>query len=131
MYEIALSLEFIMTEYLCAAVIGIFAGILAGMVGIGGGILMIPALVYLMGFSQPMAQGTTLAAMIPPIGLLAAYAYYEKGFVNIPVAACIAAGFLIGGFFGGRLAVQIDAALLRKGFAIFLMVISIKMFFTK
>ena len=120
-----------MAEYLCAAAIGVFAGVLAGMVGIGGGILMIPALVYFMGFSQLMAQGATLAAMIPPIGLLAAYAYYQKGFVNIPVAACIAAGFLVGGFFGGKLAVQIDATMLRKGFALFLMIISIKMFFSK
>ena len=120
-----------MTEYYCATGIGVFAGVVGGMVGIGGAILMIPALVFFMGFSQQMAQGTTLAAMIPPIGLLAAYAYYQKGFVNIPVAACIAAGFLIGGFFGGKLSVQIDATILRKGFALFLLIISVRMFFSK
>jgi uncharacterized protein len=107
-------------------IIGVVAGFLAGTFGIGGGIVMIPALVMLLGFKQQMAQGTTLAAMIPPIGIIAAFEYYKSGNVNITAAILIALGFLAGSFFGARLAISIDEVLLKRIFGVLLFVMSIK-----
>jgi uncharacterized protein len=120
-----------MSDIYIASIIGLLAGVVGGLLGIGGGIIMIPALIFFMGYSQLLAQGTTTAAMILPIGLLAAYAYYQKGYVNIPIALCIAAGFLIGGFFGGKLAIIIDPSLLKKIFAFFLIAVAVKMLMGK
>lgn len=112
-----------------AVVIGFFAGILGGILGIGGGIVMIPSLVYILGYSQQLAQGTTLAAMVLPIGFLAAWEYYQNGYVNISVALLIAAGFLVGGFLGAKVAVSIDADILKKVFGTALLLIAIKLLF--
>ncbi len=112
-------------------VLGLAAGILSGLIGIGGGILIVPALVFLFGFSQQQAQGTTLALLVPPIGILAAWAYYKQGFVDIRVAAIIAAGFVVGSFFGARIATTISNAMLGKIFGVFLVLIGIKMIFGK
>ena len=120
-----------MNTTIIAALIGIISGIVGGMLGIGGGIVMIPALALLLGFSQQAAQGTTTAAMLLPIGLFAAIAYHQKGYVNIPVALLIAEGYLIGAFFGARFAVMIEPSLLRKIFACFLILIGIKMLWGK
>jgi hypothetical protein len=107
------------------------AGILSGLIGIGGGIIAIPALVFFLGFSQQMAQGTTLAMMVPPIGLLAAWAYYKEGFVDVRAAAIICAGFIVGSFFGAKYAIAIPQEMLRKIFSVILVLVAIKMFFTK
>ena len=88
-------------------VIGIITGVMAGMLGIGGAIIMIPGPCVLMGFSQQMAQGTSLAVMLPPIGILAAYNYYKAGQVNIKFALILAVCFLIGSFFGSKFALNI------------------------
>lgn len=117
-----------MHEYLIAGAIGLFAGVIGGVFGIGGGIVMIPALVILLGYPQHLAQGTTLAAMIPPTGLLAAWVYHQKGFVNIPIAICIAIAFIFGGFFGGKIALAINPTYLKKAFSIFLGLVAIKIF---
>ena len=117
--------------YIIAAVIGFSAGVLSGLIGIGGGIIMIPAMIFFLKFNQHLSQGTTLAAMIPPIGILAAYEYYKSGFVNIPVAVFIAIGFIIGGLIGAKFAVYINENLLRKVFGLVLLLISIKMIFFK
>jgi uncharacterized membrane protein YfcA len=117
----------VMSEYIAVACIGIFAGFAGGALGIGGGVVMIPALVFFLGFPQHLAQGTTTAAMVLPIGILAAYVYYEKGFVNFPIALVMAGGFLIGGYFGGKIAVQLDPAILKKVFAVFLIILAVKM----
>ena len=109
--------------------IGLFVGFLSGLLGIGGAIIMIPAMILLLHFDQHMAQGTALATMIPPIGILAAFEYYKSGYVNIPTALIIAAGFIIGAFFGAKIAVQIDANILKKVFGFFLLAISIKIIF--
>ncbi len=111
--------------------IGILAGALSGLIGIGGGIIIIPALVFILGFSQQTAQGTTLALMVPPIGLLAAWSYYKDGFVDIRAAAFICVGFVLGSYFGARFATGIPQEALKKVFSIILILIAIKMFFSK
>ncbi len=113
------------------SLIGVSAGLLGGLMGIGGGIIMIPALIYILHFSQHMAQGTTLAAMIPPIGILAAYEYYKSGNVNIPVAITLALGFVIGGYFGGKIAVSLDNETLRRVFGVILFIMSLHIIFSK
>jgi len=109
--------------------LGLAAGILGGLLGIGGGIIIIPALIFLFGFSQHMAQGTTLAFMVPPIGLLAAWQYYKQGFVDLKIAGLICIGFFVGGFFGAKFANQIPDQILRKIFGVFLLLISLRMIF--
>jgi len=104
--------------------IGLVAGIASGLIGIGGGIIVVPCLIYLFGFSQHAAQGTTLAMMIPPIGLLAAWAYYKNGHVNLPVAGLICLGFILGGYLGARFTVGLPEVILRKIFGVCLLVIS-------
>jgi len=111
--------------------IGLSAGVLSGLMGIGGGVIMIPALVLFLGFDQHMSQGTTLAAMIPPIGILAAYEYYKGGHVNIPVALLLALGFVIGGMLGGRIAVGLDHHTLKRVFGILMLVISVYIIFSE
>ena len=108
-------------------VLGLLVGILSGMVGVGGGIVLVPALVYFFGFSQHSAQGTTTAMLIPPIGILAAYTYYKNGMVDMRAAGFICIGFLLGGLFGAKIAVVLPKEVLRRGFGALLLVISVKM----
>ena len=109
--------------------IGLVAGVLSGVVGIGGGIVIVPALVYFIGFSQRTAQGTSLAILLLPIGLLGVIQFYKAGYVDIKVTAIIALAFFIGSYFGSRVALTIPQETLKKSFAILLLVISIKMLF--
>jgi len=111
--------------------LGLVAGILSGMIGIGGGILIVPVLVYMFGFSQHMAQGTTLALMIPPIGILAVLEYYKVGNVDIKVAALVCLGFVFGGLLGAKIAIGIPDETLKKVFGVILLLVSIKMIFWK
>ena len=83
--------------------IGLFAGIISGMIGIGGGLIMVPFLVYLLGFNQFSAQGTSLAAMLPPIGILAAFNYYKADAINWKFAIIISLTFVVGGYLGSKL----------------------------
>ncbi|MEO8230655.1 MAG: sulfite exporter TauE/SafE family protein [Ignavibacteriota bacterium] len=112
-------------------ILGLAAGTFSGIVGLGGGIIIVPALVFLFGFSQQQAQGTTLALMVPPIGILAAYAYYQHGFVDVKIAALICLGFIVGGWLGAKIAVNLSQNTLQKIFAVSLFLVSIKMFFSK
>jgi uncharacterized membrane protein YfcA len=122
-----------MTAYIIIMliVIGIGAGMLSGMVGIGGGIVIVPALVYLMAFSQKQAQGTSLAILLLPIGILAVLNYYKDPEVHldVKVVALITVGFLAGSYFGSKLALMLPDATVKKIFAIFIMLIAIKMLF--
>jgi uncharacterized protein len=111
--------------------IGIIAGALSGLIGIGGGIVIIPALVFILGFSQQTAQGTTLALMVPPIGLLAAWSYYKDGFVDVRAAAFICVGFVLGSYLGAKFATGIPQEALKKIFSVLLILIAVKMFFSK
>lgn len=112
-------------------IIGVVAGVLSGIVGIGGGVIVIPALVFLLNYSQQTAQGTTLALMVPPIGLLAAWTYYKEGFVDIRAAAIICVGFIVGSYFGAKWATGISQEALKKIFSLILVLVAIKMFFSK
>ena len=111
--------------------LGLLTGIFSGLIGIGGAIIIIPCLVFLFGLSQHMAQGTTLALMVPPIGLLAAWTYYKAGFVDLKIAALICLGFFIGGFIGAKCATQISDDMLRRIFGAVLLVASLKMILFK
>lgn len=111
-------------------ILGILAGLLAGLVGVGGGIIIVPALVYVFGFSQKLAQGTSLALLLPPIGIAAAYTYYKAGQVDVSAALIIIVGFLVGSFFSARYVNHIHSADLTRIFGIFLLVVAIKMIVT-
>jgi uncharacterized membrane protein YfcA len=111
--------------------IGLVAGVFSGMIGIGGAIIIIPALIYLLHLDQHTAQGTSLAIMLPPIGLLAVINYYKAGAMNLKFALIIAVAFLVGGYFGSRIALNIPVESLRKVFAIVLFLIALRMFFVK
>ncbi len=111
--------------------LGLVSGSLSGLIGIGGGVIIVPALIFLFGFSQHMAQGTTLALLIPPIGILGAWAYYKQGYVDIKIAFIICLGFFIGSLLGAKLAVTLPETLLEKIFGIALFAISLKMIFAR
>jgi uncharacterized membrane protein YfcA len=107
--------------------LGLLAGTFSGLVGIGGAIIIIPALVVFFGLSQHIAQGTTLALMVPPIGLLAAWTYYKAGFVDLKIAGLICLGFFVGGLVGARFATGISDQVLRRLFGVLLLLTSLKM----
>lgn len=118
-------------DVLLYVVLGLAAGILSGLLGIGGGILIVPALVLVFGLTQHMAQGTTLALMVPPIGLLAAWTYHKHGNVDIRIAALVCLGFFFGGLLGAKCATCINAALLKKLFGVALLITALKMILAK
>ncbi len=111
--------------------IGIVTGVMAGMLGIGGAVVMIPALVYIIGMGQQDAQGTSLAVMLPPIGIIAAYNYYKAGHVDIKYAIILAVTFIIGTYFGSKIALNLPQPVLKKIFGILLLLVAAKMLFTK
>ena len=111
--------------------LGLVAGIFSGILGLGGGIIIIPVMVFLFGMSQHQAQGTTLALMVPPIGLLAAWAYYKQGFVDLKMAGFICLGFFVGGLLGAEFAVGIPEPILKKIFGAVLLSVSLKMILGK
>jgi len=111
--------------------IGLMAGVFGGLFGVGGAVIMIPALVYFLSVDQHTAQGTSLAVMLPPIGLFAAYNYYKAGQVNIWYALIIAAAFMIGGYFGSMIALKLPEQLMRKIFGVFLLLTALKLIFSK
>ncbi len=120
-----------MTHIVLFLLIGLLAGTLSGLLGIGGGTIIVPALVFIFGYSQHLAQGTTLALMIPPIGILAAWTYYRQGDVNLSAAVFICLGFVLGGLFGARLAAVIPDLLLRRLFGVFFLLVSVRMMIGK
>jgi uncharacterized membrane protein YfcA len=116
---------------LAGLVLGAGAGILAGMIGIGGGLVIVPALVYFFKMGQHTAQGTSLAILLPPSGLFAFIEYYKAGHVDVGLAIMIAIGVLAGGYFGGNWAQQLSGPMLRKLFAVMMGLIAVNMFFEK
>jgi uncharacterized membrane protein YfcA len=119
------------TLILLIVALGLLTGFMAGMLGIGGGIIVIPALAIILGFTQQEAQGTSLAMMLPPVGIFAVINYYKAGHVDLKVAAILALFFIVGSIFGSKLAVKIPQDTLKKVFGIFLLLVAIKMLFGK
>lgn len=107
--------------------IGLLAGILSGLVGVGGGIIIVPALIFFVGFTQKEAQGTSLGLLLLPIGILAVLNYYNKGLIDVKVVGIMAIGFLLGGFLGSKLALVISEDALKKIFAVVLFYTGFKM----
>lgn len=108
-------------------VLGLVVGGLSGILGIGGGVFLIPGMIYLLHFTPQKAQGTTLAAMVPPIGLGAALQYYRQGFVDLQAAACIAAGFTLGAFITSSFVHYISSTLLTQIFGSLLLFMGVRM----
>ena len=111
--------------------LGLAAGTFSGLVGVGGGIIIVPVLVFLFGLSQHQAQGTTLALMVPPIGLLAAWQYYKHGYVDLKIAGLICLGFVFGGLIGANLATALPSKVLEKIFGCVMLLVSLRMIFSK
>lgn len=111
--------------------IGILAGVLSGLVGVGGGIIMVPLLVMFFGFNQHQAQGTSLAVLAVPVTAVAVFNYYKEGQINIKYAAIIAIFFVVGSIFGSKFALTLDQKMLKKIFAVVLLVIAGKMLMDK
>jgi uncharacterized protein len=109
--------------------VGIAAGILGGLVGVGGGIIIVPSLVYFIGFSQKTAQGTSLGLIMLPVGILGVLQYYKQGHVDFRVVGILAVGFLIGSYFGSKIALSLPQETVKKIFAILMIVIAAKMLF--
>ena len=118
-------------EIVLLLIIGLLAGLVSGTLGVGGGIIIVPALVFFMGFTQHMAQGTSLAFMLPPIGFFAAYTYYKNSYVNIKFALILLIAFIIGAYLGSLFSVNLDAKILRKLFGFFMIIVALKMIFGK
>ncbi|MEP6835949.1 MAG: sulfite exporter TauE/SafE family protein [Gemmatimonas sp.] len=110
--------------------IGIAAGVLSGMFGIGGGIIIVPTLMYVAKMEPQQAVGTSLGSLLLPVGILGAAAYYKAGFIDIRASLLIGAGLAIGAYFGAQVSLHVDATTLRKAFAVFLVVIAGKMWFS-
>ena len=107
--------------------IGLAAGVLSGLVGVGGGIIVVPALVLILGFSQQEAQGTSLGLLLLPVGILAVINYYNKGFIDVKVVGIMALAFVVGGYFGSKLAVTLSEVVVKRIFAILLFYTAFKM----
>ena len=112
---------------LMLVLIGLFAGILSGLIGVGGGIIVVPALVYFLGFSQHEAQGTSLGLLLLPVGILAVMNYYNKGFIDFKVVGIMCLAFVIGGFLGSKLSLSLSQEMVKKIFAIILFYTAFKM----
>lgn len=109
--------------------IGVASGILGGMVGVGGGIIIVPALVYFLGFSQHTAQGTSLGLIMLPVGIFGVMQYYKQGHVDFKVVGILAVGFLTGSYFGSKLALSLSQESIKKLFAVLMIIIAVKMLF--
>ena len=120
-----------METILIVLAIGVLAGAFGGFIGIGGGLIVVPCLVYFMGMSQHTAQGTSLAMMLPPIGLIAVYNYYKQGHVDFKVAAILCVSFVAGSFFGSKIALSLSPDQIKKAFGIIIILLGIKMVFWK
>lgn len=120
-----------MTTVIILLCIGLLAGILSGMVGIGGGIVIVPALIYFLGYSQHQAQGTVLFMFLMPIGILGVFNYYQAGHIEIKTALIIACTFVVGSFFGSKISIAMDQTTLKRVFGVIIFLLSLKMIFSK
>ncbi len=107
--------------------IGLVAGIFAGVFGIGGGLIIVPALLYIVKMKEVEAIGTSLAALIPPVGLLGAFEYHRQGYINVRYAALVALGLFLGAYFGARIMVALPPVVVRRLYGLFLLAIAARM----
>lgn len=119
-----------MDNILLCLILGLIAGIVSGITGIGGGIIILPALIFVFGFSQHQAQGTTLALLVPPIDILAAWTYYKQGYVDLKIAAMLCLGFVLGGWLGAKIGTGLSNVILARIFGVLLLVSAIRVMFT-
>ena len=119
------------SQIILIAIIGILGGFASGTFGIGGGIIIVPALVFLAGLTQHQAQGTSLAMMLAPIGILGVVNYYKAGYVNVRFAVLLMLTFLIGSWFGSKLAIHIEGGILRQIFGVLTVLMGLKLIFGK
>ena len=120
-----------MNDLLIMLTLGLVAGVLSGLVGVGGGIIIVPALVYFLGFSQHSAQGTVLFLFLLPIGILGVFNYWQAGHVDWKVACIMASTFFVGSYLGSKFSISIDALTLKRIFAVVILILSLKMIFGK
>ncbi len=118
-----------LTTLILLLIVGLAAGFLSGLIGIGGGIIIVPALVLFLGFSQKLAQGTSLGILLLPVGILAVIQYYKQGYLNVNYVVIIASAFVLGSFLGSKLALSMNDEKMKKVFALVLMLIAVKMLF--
>jgi len=111
--------------------IGLIAGFFSGLIGIGGGVIIVPILVYVLNMNQISAQGTTIFMFLLPIGALSVYNYYKAGQVDFKYASIMAITFIVGSYFGSKTAISVDAKFIKQIFAVFMILIGVKMFFNK
>lgn len=111
--------------------VGLLAGVLSGLVGIGGGIIIVPVLVYFLHYSQQQAQGTTLFMFLLPIGIFGVYNYYKAGYVEFKTALIIASTFMIGSYFGSKMAITLDQKTVKQIFGVIIVLLGVKMIFWK
>ncbi len=120
------------SNLLVLAVIGLLAGFIAGGLGVGGGIIIVPALVMFFGMTQHQAQGTSLAVLSVPVGFIAAaYNYHKEGYINYKFALVLVATFLVGSYFGSLVTVHLPAKTIKKAFGVLMLVAGVKMIFGK
>jgi uncharacterized membrane protein YfcA len=117
------------TTLLLLLIIGLAAGFLSGLVGIGGGIIMVPALVFFLGLSQKQAQGTSLGVLMLPVVALAVWQYHKQGHINFNYVFLIAVAFITGGYLGSKMAIGLSDDKMKKIFAVVMLLLSIKMLF--
>ena len=118
-----------MQTILILIAVGIVAGMLSGLVGIGGGIIIVPALVLFLAFSQKMAQGTSLGILLLPVGLLGVFQYYKQGYIDMRVVVIISLAFFAGSYFGSKIALSLPQETVKKIFAVLMIIIAVKMLF--
>ena len=119
------------TAIVILLLIGAAAGFASGFVGVGGGIIIVPALVFFLGYTQHMAQGTSLTLMLPPIGLLGFYNYYKSGNTNVTAALIIAAAFIAGAYYGSKISIGMDQRIVKKIFGAVMMLAAAKLLLGK
>jgi uncharacterized membrane protein YfcA len=110
-------------------IIGLAAGILGGLIGVGGGIIIVPSLIYFLGFSQKEAQGTSLGILLLPVGILGVLQFYKAGYVDMRTVWLVSFGFLVGSYFGSKIALSFSQESVRKIFAVLMILIALKMIF--
>ena len=124
-----MKIKMTLSTILVLVIIGLTAGMLSGLVGVGGGVIMVPMFVLFLGLTQHNAQGMSLAVMLPPVTFLAVYNYHKEGLIDWRMALIASAVFIIGGYFGSKIALKIDQTTLKKIFGVMMLIVSVKLLF--